>query len=355
MKIILVMLISFTAFSLPFTKISAVAKTDDVISVADAADDIAIYVNENQPERSLIIGTDKEVGLLIHDLSGRRVQSFLDGKLNNVDLRPGFRMAHQQQPLIAASNRSTNTIDLYYVDTATNSVKKLSNNQHNPGLSIYGICMYKSPRDNNFYIFVTSKKGEIIQWRIDTNGDDITLFHSRSLKLASVVEACVADDMQGKIYFSEEGLGIWQFGAEQNDGDQKKLIDHTGAYGHLVADVEGLAIYATNNHEGYLLASSQGESAYNIYSRKDGRFIAKFGIEYHGVPVQNTDGIDVTSSSLGRQFPSGLLVVQDGNKDQEKQNFKYISWDSLSTILHPKPAYIRKDPRRCQLAPVALF
>lgn len=51
--------------------------------------------------------------------------------------------------------------------------------------------------------------------------------------------------------------------------------------------------------------------------------------------VSETDGIDVTNRPLGRKFPSGLLVVQDGlNLDpSEHQDFKYISWQAIEVAL----------------------
>jgi hypothetical protein len=41
------------------------------------ADDPAIWVNRINPRRSLVIGTAKDAGLLVHDMEGRLVQALL--------------------------------------------------------------------------------------------------------------------------------------------------------------------------------------------------------------------------------------------------------------------------------------
>ena len=56
----------------------------------DAADDPAIWINTENPENSLVIGTDKNAGLYSYNLNGEIVQFLKAGALNNVDLRPDF-------------------------------------------------------------------------------------------------------------------------------------------------------------------------------------------------------------------------------------------------------------------------
>jgi 3-phytase len=55
--------------------------------------------------------------------------------------------------------------------------------------------------------------------------------------------------------------------------------------------------------------------------------------------TDETDGLDVTSYPLGKMFPKGLLVVQDGinfdNGIRAAQNFKLIRWDSIAVKFNP--------------------
>ena len=52
----------------------------------DAADDPAIWRDPRNPERSLIVGTDKKAGLHVYRLSGESVHFTPAGRVNNVDL-----------------------------------------------------------------------------------------------------------------------------------------------------------------------------------------------------------------------------------------------------------------------------
>ena len=62
--------------------VTPVLSTEPLFSYEDApatpdADDPAIWVNRRNPTRSLVIGTAKDAGLLVYDLSGRLVQALL--------------------------------------------------------------------------------------------------------------------------------------------------------------------------------------------------------------------------------------------------------------------------------------
>jgi 3-phytase len=306
-----------------------------VATGGDAADDPCIYINQDDATKSLVLGTDKKAGLSVYDLSGSRLQ-FFPGRMNNVDIRYGFSLGNRLIPLIGASDVSTNSIDFFSVDQQSNRVRQLAVKNNASVRGTYGICMYKSPISQKMYVFVTTRQGDVVQWEVIGNEDNtLSLTKVRAFDVGSKVEGCVADDELGKFYVSEEDVGIWQYGAEPTDLSSRKRIDSTDENGHLVPDAEGLALYRLDNGEGYLLASSQGENAFNIYNRKTGEFIGKFRIEYEGNSIEDTDGIDATSQSLGSSFPFGMLVVQDGNKVNYRQSFKYVRWEDLSLKYWP--------------------
>ena len=53
--------------------------------------------------------------------------------------------------------------------------------------------------------------------------------------------------------------------------------------------------------------------------------------------VSDTDGIEIVNTYLNKDFPKGLIVVQDGKNTGEntisKENFKFISLDNLNQYL----------------------
>jgi 3-phytase len=313
--------------------ITAVVETEPVPHPDDAADDAAIWVNEQDPARSTVIGTDKEGGIAVYDLDGRELQYLPDGLPNNVDLRDGFRLGDDEVTLVTAGDRSDDSIAIYRVDPRNGRLVDVAAEGLQVGIPTYGSCMYRSAATDRFYYFVNSEQGHVEQWELRAQrGGTVGARLVRELSVDSQTEGCVADDELGRLYVGEESEGIWRFGAEPGDGTRGEPVDTTGPDGHLTADVEGLAIAAGPDAEGYLVASSQGSGSYVLYERGgDNAFVGAFAIGAgDGIDgTSDTDGIEVTTAALGPQFPDGLLVVQDGDNDGQNQNFKLVDWGDV--------------------------
>jgi 3-phytase len=96
--------------------------------------------------------------------------------------------------------------------------------------------------------------------------------------------------------------------------------------------VEGLTIYYGPGSKGYLIASSQGASAFQVYERDSPhRFVLTVDPLAGAISdVGETDGIDVTSAAISPRFPHGLFVCQDGRGKNGFQNFKFFAWDEIA-------------------------
>ncbi|MGY0020316.1 phytase [Streptomyces sp. YJ-C3] len=170
------------------------------------------------------------------------------------------------------------------------------------------------------------------------------------------VEGMVVDPANGTLYAGQEDVGIWRLRADLTG--TPKLVDKVRAYGvpgtydeateecvagadpgfggsHLTADVEGLTLVARKDGEGLLLASSQGDDTFAAYDRE-----VSDGNEYEGgfrvVPAsaaldgsEECDGAAALNAPLGRRYPHGLLVVQDGHDapgdpERPSTDFKFV-------------------------------
>src|SRR5690606_23269799 len=199
---------------------------------------------------------------------------------------------------------------------------------------IYGLCMYQSGKTGQQFVFVNDKSGLIQQYRIDTNGHAWRGSLVRSLQVPSQPEGCVADDQTAVLFVGEEDAGIWRFAAEPDAavaGEQIILVDGET----LVDDVEGLAL-ATHGDNQYLIASSQGNDSYVIYDaaapyalRRRFRVSTNPQLAIDG--SSETDGLDVTTRSLGPGFEQGALIVQDGRNrmPEQGQNLKLVPWADI--------------------------
>ncbi len=317
----------------PNEAVKAAAETDPVHNSGDAADDSAIWRNSSNPSQSLVIGTDKLGGLAVYNLSGSELHYYSVGRPNNVDLRYGFQLSGNPIDIVAASERDSDTILLYRVDQATNGLVDVRAVARGTGIGVAGLCMYKSPATNKYYVFVGDSSGTVKQFELSDNGAGKVDYQSvRTLSLSSVTEGCVADDTHQKLYVAQEDVAIWSFGAEPDSGTSGTRIADVGD--HLTADIEGLAIYTKAGGSGYLIASSQGSDDFAVFDRVSHAYLGRFSITAGTVDgVDHTDGIDVTSSSLGSSYPDGLFIAQDNTNGSSNQNFKLVSWQIIAGAL----------------------
>lgn len=319
-----------------------VLETEVAASYGDAADDPAIWPHPHDPSKSLVIGTDKQLGLYVFDLQGRTVQVLPDGRMNNVDLRGGFPLGGEQVTLVTASNRSTDSIAAYKIDVENLQLTETAAGTLRTGFTDpYGLCMYRSAGSGEFYVFVNEGgNGTYRQWRLHDNGNGkVAAEQVREFEVGSQAEGCVADDELGYLYINEEDVGLWKYAAEPDGGDARTLIDDTED-GRLKADVEGVSLWAGDNGQGYLVVSNQGADNYAVYRREgDNAYVGHFHVVANAAEnvdgSSETDGLAVSSAAMGERFPSGLLVVQDGRNiaPEERQNFKYVSWAEVMEAL----------------------
>ncbi|MCJ8282739.1 MAG: phytase, partial [Rivularia sp. ALOHA_DT_140] len=218
--------------------------------------------------------------------------------------------------------------------------------------------MLKSPVTGKYYTFVTQADGnKVAQLELQDNGDGtVNANIVRILDLPvptgdtedSQAEGLVVDQELGFLYVAmEEEVGILKFSAEVNAGNNFNVIQPIGR-DELVPDIEGLSIYYGADGTGYLLASSQGDSSYAVFSREGtNEYLGSFFVGDNGDIDQanETDGLDIINVPLGDEYPNGLLVVQDGANDPQKvvedeeelenasTNFKFIDPQEIAIAL----------------------
>ncbi|MGI5349891.1 phytase [Streptomyces sp. CA-250714] len=173
------------------------------------------------------------------------------------------------------------------------------------------------------------------------------------------VEGIVVDPADGTLYAGQEDVGIWRMPADLTG--TPRLVDRVREYGvpatydeeteecvpgadpgyggeHLSADVEGLTLLTEADGDGYLLASSQGDNTFAAYDRERdgddgaGEHEGGFRVTAAGRTLDGSeecDGAAVLNAPLGKRYPHGLLVVQDGHDtpgdgDREATGFKFV-------------------------------
>lgn len=311
------------------------AQTEPVRGGGDAADDPAIWVHPTQPAKSRILGTDKKRGLAVYDLQGRETQFLPVGRVNNVDLRQRVRYDGRAWDLAVATQRDRRSVVLFGIDGA-GRVSTLT--ELPTGLEdVYGICSARNPA-GGLDVFVNDKDGRLVQLRVDRQAGAWTSRTVASLKLATQPEGCVADEPGRQFFVGEEKRGLWRVALDA-DGrlGEATLILPVGEMLH--ADVEGMAVHR-GPRGAWLVVSSQGNDSYVVLDADaphavKGRFRVGLNPARGIDAASETDGLDVTSASLGGEYGEGLLVVQDGHKrwPMGRQNFKLVPWSEVVRVI----------------------
>ena len=323
--------------------VQATVETAPVETPGDAADDPAIWVDPRDPAQSLVIATQKKSGLYVYDLSGRALQFLPDGRMNNVDLRDNFTLGGRAVSLVTASNRTNNTIAIYRVDAATHRLVEAANGPQPTALAdSYGLCMYRSIRSGDTFVFINDTEGHMKQWRlVDAGNGRVRADLVRTFAFDSQTEGCVADDANGALYVNEEDVGLWRMSAEPDGGDAKTMVARIADNPALKDDLEGMGIYDLGGGRGYIVLSSQGNDTYAVFRREgDNAYVGSFAVTPNGARgidgASETDGLDVTSAALGPAFPHGAFVTQDGRNisPPDNQNYKLVPWETIAARLH---------------------
>jgi 3-phytase len=295
-------------------------------------------LHPTDPEKSLILGTNKRGGLHVHDRDGRSLQVVgANTHPNNVDVLYDFSLKGQRVDLAVATVRQSKApgVKIWRIDPSSRTLVDMTAGgvfQVFGGGEPYGCCTYHSHRTGKCYFFANNKAGKFEQYELEAAKDGtVTGRKVRTFALKSQPEGCVADDELGHLYAGEEQTGVWKLGAEPDAGDGRRLVAKVGENG-LKADVEGVTIYSAAGGKGYLIVSSQGNNTFKVYTREgDSAFVltidpkaGKFG------KVKDTDGIAVTNRPTSRQFPRGVFVAQDGYNGKHNQNFKLYGWEDIA-------------------------
>lgn len=349
------------------------------------ADDPAIYVHPYESDRSIVVTAVKDGGLRVYDLSGTLVQTIApdDIRYNNVDVLYGFQLGSETVDLAIATDRRNDKVAIfqidpygsygqYLTDITADSGTLFQSAPFNPPYSAstrsaYGIAAYTSPVDDQSYIFVNRRQtGDVAQLKLVDRGNGtigyetvrtftVPLPPGAPANTDPQLEGMVVDKELGILYIGQENAGIWKYNAEPGGSNVGRLIDTVKKLGgdNLTDDVEGLTIYYGANGTGYLLASSQGDNTFAVYSRDTNEFLGRFAVGPNGSidGVQESDGADVINLPLGANFPFGLFVTQDGFNDpavlQEDDgelenisaNFKFVPWENIANAF-PNPLNI---------------
>lgn len=317
------------------------------------SDDPAIWVDDFDPSRSIVIGTDKDSGnggLYVFGLDGRidtvRTVTGLK-RMNNVDVAYGLGGGDTSIDVAVATERVKNRIRVFRLP----DMKAVDSG----GIEVFvgqadrdpmGIATYKRPSDGTVFAIVGRKSGP-------TEGyleQYLLTYDGRGSVRASLVrrfgrysgrkeiESIAVDAKLGFVYFSDEQYGVRKYFADPEKGDGELTVFGQGDFKE---DNEGISVYELTDSTGYIIVSDQSANRFNVYPREGEQGKPHFHRRIASIPLstKESDGSEVTSLSLPG-FEGGLFVAMS-----DDGTFHYYRWVEMA---RRAGLAVRPDGRRSQ-------
>ncbi len=352
--VIIMLLISFSA-SAQDTEVEAFEVTavgETAPSPGDGVSSPLIWLHPNELASSLIIGMDDNEGVGLYDLDGNLL-AFDDtyGALGGSDLRYGF--GGSDTALIAAASKDETHIYFFTIEPDTRTLVYVGVAE--TGIRLEGVCLYRSPLTQTFYAIAFTEFGQVEQYVVTEDDGEISISLARAIDVGGELEGCTVDDALRRLYFSEGENLVWRYGAEPEDGTQRRIVDFTGGY--IDGEIEGLTVYTTAGSDGYLIVSNESADSLLLYERTgNNALVGEFKIVAGETidSVSEPSGLAISNLPLDDRFPEGLFVTTDdvNSNPNADSNWKLVSWGDVAAGLELTidTAY---DPRTVQTTIVA--
>jgi 3-phytase len=313
-------------------------------------DDPAIWVNQRDPAKSLILGTNKTPApsgaLVVFGLDGRKIQTIggID-RPNNVDVEYGLNLRGAPVDIGVLTERLQRRLRVFRIEAG----KPLTDISSEGGIPVFagvpgeagapmGIALYKRPRDGAIFAIVGRKtgplQGYLAQYRLEDDGrglvKGVKVREFGTFSGIGEIEAIAVDDELGYVYYADEGNGIHKWHADPDHPGAATELAHFGKQGFL-ADREGIALYTLSRGRGYILCTDQieGNTEYKVYRRE-----GKPGNPHdHSELIatlrggaDSTDGLEAGSLNFGAAFPKGMVIAMNS----AGKNFLVYDWRDIA-------------------------
>lgn len=301
-------------------------------------DDPAIWINPDDPAKSLVVGTDKDTdgALYVFDLDGKIVQRVGDLKRpNNVDLADGMKLAGSAVSIAVTTEREAQRLRVFRLpDMACVDRGDLVVFDGDRSRAPMGVALYRRPRDGAMFAIVGGKSGPaenyLAQYLLEDDGSghvkmkEVRRFGAYSGR--KEIEAIAVDAELGYVYYSDETFGVRKYRADPDapDANQELALFATSGF---ASDHEGISIYKRADGTGYVLVSDQQANRFWLFPREGapGKPHQHEAIKIVDVSAIESDGSDVTSAPLGAKFPHGLFVAMSNGRV-----FHYYDWADIA-------------------------
>lgn len=322
----------------PFPSAAALKPVVVTERVNHDTDDPALWVDAQDSNRSLVIGTDKDAdgALYVFDMAGKIVKRV--GGLrrpNNVDIEYGLPLGGKAVDIAVTTERLADTIRIFSLpDMTPIDGGPIPAFEGETARGPMGIALYRRPRDGAVFAILSRKSGPtegyLWQYRLEDGGNGKV----KATKVRAFgawcgrgeIEAIAVDDALGYVYYTDEWTGVRKYAADPDAKDASTQLALFGTDG-FTEDREGVSLYTIDDGTGYILVSDQQANTFHVFPREGSKRNPHDHPRLKVVTVAATqsDGSDVTSAALGSAFPNGLFVAMSNDGV-----FHYYAWPEIA-------------------------
>ncbi len=300
-------------------------------SVKYDTDDPAIWVNRQDPSKSLIIGTDKneDGALYVFNLEGEIVQDKVIRGLkrpNNVDLVNDFVFGTDTIDIAVTGERLTHNLRVFSVPDMKpidgGGIPMFVGETEVEYRDLMGVALYKRSSDGAVFVIMGRKSGPTdgtYLWQYLLEGTEAGVVKATLVRKFGQysgqfeIEAIVVDHELGYIYYSDEGVGVRKYHADPEQGNEELAIFGTEGFAQ---DHEGISIFDSGDGRGFILVSDQQRNAFHIFPRQgtdiDPHDHQELKIVY--VSTNESDGSEISNVNFNATFSKGIFVAMSDDK-----------------------------------------
>ncbi len=296
-------------------------------AVPNDSDDPAIWIDRQDPSKSLILGTDKDSmgGIYAFDLTGKLVKDKIItgiGRPNNIDVEYSFELNGKKVDLAVFTERYKQALRVFSVP----DMQPLDGG----GIAVFvgedslteanapmGIGLYKNPGTDSIYAIVSRKFGpqdSTYLWQYYLYAATDSTVAARLVRRFGAfsgkaeIEAVAVDDELGYVYYSDEMAGIRKYYADPAKGNEELAFFGKKDFSE---DQEGISILDKGDGKGYVIVSDQQANTFNVYPREGvgGEPHRHERIKVLHLSTEGSDGNEVSGMAFGETFPNGFFVA----------------------------------------------
>lgn len=290
---------------------SVSARADTVATGSGEANKAVVVPDLDDPSNSRIVATAGLGGLEVYGLDGRRRAVTPAGEVGSLDVRQGVMLAGRPANLVVSTDTTTNS--LRFFSMAGDALSEVGARPVPLGFAVEGVCLFRNASDGLLYVIAVGDGGEVDQHLvvIDAAGR-VDSRQARLLTLPSPAEHCIADDVNGQFYVSEQAVGLWRFNGDPETDAAPVLVD-APRLGRITEEVGGVALYDGGQGARYLVASDASGGRLYVYDRgEDDAWVGAVSLTgTDGEIVGEPGGLHAVGVSFGAGLASGALLAAD--------------------------------------------